>query len=548
MREKRRKDRRGILVVLIFLMMSGGVEMTYLAGKGYAIPTMRGFYFLNDQYNDSSSTHNNFTSTGVSFNLQDHLFTKNRLGLTLSLPYTRTRGSGRSNDSFAPQGIVNVTGKDYTFSLTHGIVRNFDPLVGERSSRNTGVSVSVTPPKFIPLFGAYREDKSIAGPDRSTVRNYSASTDFRIHPFHLNGGVFKQETVNNLEGDVSDNDGAFARGDATFFLFRDTVLHASYDVAENDSRFKESRSSTDSRTLSLFLSSSPYYWMNISGSYVKDNSDGKTDTVVGGSTFFTDQELYDVTLQLIPVGGWAFSVHRGHSRTNSTGEVSGSDILAYSLNVAKQVTETVDGSLSITRTENDDQDRGEFTSTSVFATANMIVSPALLVRVNHGLTKGELAEESDENLPKTGNYTATTNVDVTALPTRKLSMALHYSASEGSENFRFFGTATQNIGGTLTYIPKASVIYTFSTFQNFARGRSSTSAYNGSMTYSFYKTSRMTLAYMRSDGEEVTDNSVSGNFLFSLPKQTSLTLNFSVSGINSGNEATSLTVQFSIPL
>jgi len=542
------RNRAGVLGILFPLVFAAGVGIVVIPRSGYAVPIVKGFYFINDQYNEAPLTHNNFASGGVSFNAEDHIFSKNRLGATFSLPYTKNEGSGRTSESFAPQEVVNVTGKDYTFNLTNGIVRNFDPLVGERSSHNTAINLSITPEKFIPIFANFRQNKSIVGSDSSTVRNWAVSTDFRIHPFHISGGSFKQENVSSGEGSLSESEGNFGQVDANFFLWENTVLQANYDIATNKNRFKETRSKTDSTKLSLFANSSPFNWMTISGSFIQDSNDSTTTVTIGETSFFTDEERYDLTVQVNPIGGWVFSIHKGHSRTDSSGDIRALDLLTYSLSLTKELTSAVDGSVSLNRTDNDDHDRGKTTSNAIFLTANMRLNPALTLRINQAVSKGELSGTSEVGSVKPRNYTASTNVDLSGLLTPRVSLATHYSASDGSTDFLLFGTATQSLSGTVSYIPKNSVVYGLSVTKNISASGDSSSSYNASMAYNFHKSSRMTLAYVRSEGGEIADNSLSGNFILTFPKQVSLTVNFSESGIGSGNEAKAVGVQFSLPL
>lgn len=546
-----RRKQRGLwkeigFLLLIWIGMAGPLIL-WKPADVEAVPEIKGLYFINDQLTDTPSTRNNFVAAGLNFNIRDHLFTKNRMGTSIYFPWTRQSQGERATKSFAPRGVVDLTGKDYTMNINHGIIRNFDALSGERTSRDTAVGLNLTPDKFLPIQFNYRENKALVDPVESTNKNWSVTTELELAPLRLNGGLLQQENASSQDGTLSESDGAFAGMDANWNLWHGTFFHTAYDFSDNKNRTFGNETDNTTHSIALLLDSDLYDWLNLSGSYLLDDTEGRTATDTRAQTLSTRQEISDITVQVIPTAGWALSLHTGTNRTIDDGEVRETDLSSASLSASKEVTSNIDGALSLTRSINDDSEQGESISTSFFITTNMILNPAMTLRINTGVTKSEIPEDPERISSGPGNYATSTNADLWSALTARTSLTVNYSTSSVKDRLAFFGTDSQNLGGTLSYIPKPSVIYNVSAFRHFSDQGETTSSYNGSMAYSFYKGSRMTLSYQRSDGQGQTNDSLSGSFIFVLPKQTNILVNYNLSGLSSDEKTTSLGIQFSKP-
>ncbi len=512
-----------------------------------AVPKIKGLYFVNDQLTDTPTTRNNFTATGVNFNVEDHLFAKNRMNVSLYFPWTKQSQAERETKSFSPRGVVDLIGKDYTMNVSHGIIRNFDALVGERSSRDTAVGLHAMPDKFLPLHFNYRESKALVGSRTSTNKNWSLNSEWDWEPLHFNGGLIQQENDSSAEGVLSENEGAFGGVDATFNLWQGTFFHSAFDFSQNKNQTQGNETRSDAHSVSLLFNSDIYSWLNLSGSYLVDNTTGTNDTGLRSLTLESQQEISDLILQITPASGWTLGLHRGKNRIDDDGEIRVTDLTGASLSVFKEITDQIDGACSLTHSINDDSEQGKSVSTSFFITSNMILNPFVTLRLNTGVTKNDLPNGLGEGVAGPGSYSNNTNLDIWSSITTKTTLTLNYSAGSSQDQLVFFGKEDQNLGGTLSYVPKSNVIYNLSAFRHFPESGDTTSSYIGSFSYSFIKGSRMSLSYQRSDGEGQTSDSLSGNFIIVLPKQISLLVHYNLSGLSSDEKTTSLGIQFSKP-
>jgi len=532
--------------------MLGGIALWGMPARSDAVPLTRGSFFLNDHLTDSASSRNDFVSAGLNLNLEDHLFVKNRMGLSLYLPWTQQSRSGsgqgqETNRSFAPRGLMNLSGKDYTLNVTHGIVRNFDPLTGERSSRDTDIGLNMTPDKMLPLQLNYTENKSLVSSIVTKNKNWSAGSDADLGSIHLSGGYLRQENSSSQQGGLSENRSGFGEAAATWNLWRETFLHASYDFSDSRGSAKLSHTANKARTLSFLINSVPYDWLNLSGSYVGDFSDGTTSSGGRRSGFSQDETTADLTVQITPAEWCSLSAHQGRTRNEQNGELRISKLTALSISASGEIMENIDGVFNLSRSINDDSEQGRSVSTSAFITGNMILNPEITLRINSGLTKNEIPRESGVPTAGPGNYATSTHVDLWSSPTEKTTLSVNYTASATRDHPFFFGRDDQSIGGTLSLLAKKNVIYNLSVFRHFPSGGEASSSYNGSLSYRFYKGSHMTLSYEESVSPGNRNGSVSGNFVIVLPKQTSLLINYNLAGLSTEEKTTSLGVQFSKP-
>jgi len=442
---------------------------------------------------------------------------------------------------------VDITGKDYSMNANHGIVRNFDPLTGVQTSRNTGVGLNLSPEKFLPIQFNYTENKAIVDPITSTNKNWSMSTGLDLEPLHLTSGLLRQESGTNQTGRISENQGAFAGAEATFNLWNDTFFHSGYDLSKNQSQSMDIENRTESGSFSLLFDSTLYPWLNLSGSHIRDDTSGTSSSGLRSLTLSSEQEISDVTVQVAPADGWALSLHKGKSRIDEEGKSRISDLTAYALTASRDVTPDIDGAFSLSHSINDDSEQGKIISNSFFVTSNMILNPSITLRINTGVTRSEIPEQTLTPSTLTGRYATSTNLDLWTALTARAAFAVNYSAGSIHNRLAFFGRDNQSVGSTLSYIPKPNVIYSFSAFRSFPMEGGARTSFNGSLSYGFYKRSRMTLSYQKSGGEEAISDSLSGNFIFMLGKQVNILLNYNLSGLSSDEKTKSMGIQFSKP-
>lgn len=567
-----------IAVIIPFLLITS-------PRRTAAVTRVSGNYFLEDTRASGPQGSTSLLAGGINFNIEPQ--TKKNYQLRFSVPLSFEIADGKRDTKAAPIGNfgADLAGERFTLNLQYGryaIISSSAQLIESTSSR---AAYSLAVPDLPRLALNISKTETTTGGVSSQTESYSIFSDYQFKGLNFRTGHFASTITTGDSAPFRYSSLLLGMG-GSYKILPMTVL--SFD--DDFNRFVIGRSGdgdaeSTTNTFRLSADSRPFEWLGLGGSFFSTASNFESGS--------TDQQSRELSVILYPRHNLSLSTAVGNRSFTDAGSRRSVDYTTIGAAFSDRVIETILLGLSAVRSYESDPGQGRSISDNYGVNAFMKIVPRISAMAAVGVSRqenrefvstrgfdanGTLAERAQyddrpagftffdivnndlytKNSPAIGDwslpvhiepvtkhYGVSKNLQVYMIPTDKTSLSLSWSSSFSSDRLDLTGVGSQNLRGSLTWLPNRRVSYSIYRTVSVSENGNRANATSANMSYRFFRGHQMNLNYSRQESGGKVVDTFSGTLGLTIGRRTSMQIVYAASQLGSENETTFLKVGIS---